>query len=598
MQASPLHADMLQCELMGPIPQNPSSYPASLKPPSRYAEVGVLLCLFVIIAEFFSTHRGVPLSQDIAALLISLLLLNLSLTKKLHFQELWKAQLFRIASTASVAFFLLWWSRWLGGARVAQTSPLFSQDRAYLQLGALLALLNFLSTQAQIRNWWKTINITPGRKVLGTYIIACLTGSAFLILPWVHQPGKTVQLIDAFFITVSAISVTGLSPIDVASYFTLPGLAAILLLIQLGGWGVVAISVALVILTRNRLSLSESQMGLELYDIPETGRFTQFLRNVMITTLGFETLGALAIYFSLPSDLDHRWFHSIFLSISAFCNAGFSSLEGNLENPLTLHARFPIGLLIVIGGIGFPVLFELKHALQKAKARAQNLRMGDLSIHVTLTLGITLALLIGGWIALNLTESLQINRKLQGWDQVGQTLFYSASARTAGFNVLPVDRLAFASQMILVFLMVIGGSPLSTAGGIKTTTAGIIAIAVWNFLRGRKWIEFRNREISPLALQKAVVIISLYTIIAFLALLALLITEQQDAWSLTFEIVSALSTTGLSVGATPSLSPPGKLIVSTLMLTGRIGLITVAVASLGRAEDQNHRYPLGKIYIG
>jgi len=565
---------------------------------STSATSGAFLSLLVIFAEFFSTHRGIPLSQDIATLLISVLLLSLSLSDQLNFQESWRAQLFRVTSAASIAFFLLWWSRWLGGARVAQTSPLFSQDRAYLQLGALLALLNFLSTQTQIRNWWKTIDITPGRKVLGTYIIACLAGSAFLILPWVHQPGKTIQLIDAFFITVSAISVTGLSPVDVASYFTLPGLAAILLLIQLGGWGVVAISVALVILTRNRLSLSDSQMGLELYDIPETGRFTQFLRNVMITTLGLETLGACAIYFSLPSGMDHRWFHALFLSISAFCNAGFSSIEGNLENPLTLYARFPIGILIIVGGIGFPVIFELKRALQKAKARTQNLHLRDLSIHITLTLGITLALLIGGWVALNLTESLQTHRSLQGWDQVGQTLFYSVSARTAGFNVLPVDRLAFASQMILVFLMVIGGSPLSTAGGIKTTTAGVIAIAVWNFLRGRKWIEFLNREISPLALQKAVVIISLYTLIAFFSLLALLVTEQKDAWSLTFEVVSALSTTGLSVGATSSLSPPGKLIISSLMLTGRIGLITVAVASLGRAEDQNYRYPLGKIYIG
>jgi trk system potassium uptake protein TrkH len=580
----------------------------------RYSELGIILSLLILIGEFFSTQRGVPITQDFAALFVSLLLLRQALRKDLRNPENWRTQLFRISTSVCISFYLLWWSRWAGGARVAQISPLASQERAYLQLGTLLAFLNFLSLQNQIRNWWRNLEVTPGRKILGMYLIACLAGSAFLILPWTHLPGKTVQLIDALFITVSALSVTGLSPLDIATHFTLPGLTAIVVMIQLGGWGVVAVSVALVMLTRARLSLSESQMGLELYDIPETGRFNDFLKKVMKTSLILEGMGAVAILTSLPLGTENAWFHALFLSISSFCNAGFSSLPANLENPITLFPRFPIGALILLGGIGFPILFEAHQAFchwkqereklkatsseRKQKGRTAAKPHRSFTTHFVLTLSVSTLLLFGGWFALSLTELLHEPKILQGWDLAGQALFYSISARTAGFNIIPVDQLAFSSQIILVFLMVIGGSPLSTAGGIKTTTAGVIVASVWNFLRGRNWIQFMNREISWVALQKSVTILTLYSCAAFLALLLMLVTEDLDAWALTFEIVSALSTTGLSVGATGALTVIGKLIVSALMLTGRIGLITVAVASLGRTKEQKFRYPVGRFYIG
>ncbi len=555
--------------------------------------VGPSLSLLLLVAELFSNRKGVPLIQDVGAIALSVALLYILYQDRRN-----SSRLRLIGTLAALSFFGLWWSRWLSGVGIAERSPHLAQDRAYLQLGSILACSIFLSVNPSLRKGWQKLDITPGRKILGAYLLACAVGTAFLILPWTHQAEQTVPLIDAFFISVSALSVTGLSPIDIATHFNTVGLIAILALIQIGGWGVVAVSVALATLTRNRLSISESQMGLELYDIPELGKFSNFLLRVMLLTFLLETLGAISIFCLLPSSVDNALFHSIFLAISAFCNAGFSSIPGNLENPITLGARFPIGILIVVGGIGFPILFEAgrkaAHFIRGPKPTAR-IRF---SPYFVLTVAISAALLMGGWASLILTERFNIAPALRGWDQWGQTLFYSISARTAGFNIIPVEQLAMGSQLILVLLMVIGGSPVSTAGGIKTTTAGVIGVAVWSFLRGDKFIHFLNREISPMALQKAVTIIGLYMTIAFFSLLVLLTTENLAPWNLTFEIVSALSTTGLSVGSTSSLQIPGKLIISALMLIGRIGLVTVALASMGRRDVNRYRYPIGHFYIG
>ncbi len=179
-----------------------------------------------------------------------------------------------------------------------------------------------------------------------------------------------------------------------------------------------------------------------------------------------------------------------------------------------------------------------------------------------------------------------------------EALFYSISARTAGFNLTTLDRYSLASQFIIVLLMVIGGSPLSTAGGIKTTTAGLILVSVWSYLRGRTLVQFRKREVSPLTLQKSISLVVIYAFLISVAVLLLILTENQEAWPLTFEVISALSTTGLSLGVTGQLSIFGKLLISAVMLTGRIGLITMILVGLGKSEEQRYRYPIGQFFAG
>jgi len=554
------------------------------------------LCLLILGAEFFSHLSGVPLVQDLGGVLLVISLIRLLLNQWGSLQKEGQddAVVLRIVGIlGTLLLWSLWFSRWRNGWDAGFTSPILSQDRAYVQLAAILSFVNFASVHPFLQAGWSILELTPGRKILGLYLVACIAGTAFLIMPWTHRPENPLSLIDALFITVSALSVTGLAPIDVGQEFTPLGLLTLLGLIQLGGLGIVVISALVASVTRKRLSLTDSQMGLELYDIPAMGGVSAFLKKVVITTIVLEAMGALAIYFTIPAEVEDRMFHSVFHSISAFCNAGFSSLPSNLENPLTRWARWPIAVLIVLGGIGFPVIFEV---LQRWKKK--HLSLLNASPHLILTLSISFGLLFVGATALFLTESARPEQLMGAMQRLEEGFFYSISARTAGFNLTPLVQFGVGSQLIIVLLMVVGGSPLSTAGGIKTTTAGLILVSVWSFLRGRTWVQFHRREVSPLTLQKSITVVVLYAVVVSIALLILIVTESQEAWPLTFEVISALSTTGLSLGVTSELTPFGKLLISGIMLTGRIGLVTMILVGLGKAEEQRYRYPVGHFFAG
>jgi trk system potassium uptake protein len=395
------------------------------------------------------------------------------------------------------------------------------------------------------------------------------------------------------FITVSALAVTGLSSVHFTETFSFFGQSIVLILIQIGGLGILALSIAFVALARKKLSIHHALMGSELYNTNQIGGLSTYLSKITVATLLIEFLGAVYIYLTLPAGIENRFFHSLFHSVSAFCNAGFSTLPDNLDIPGLVNLKGAICVLIILGGLGFPVFFEIFRFIRPSRIYRR------LSGHAWLVMTTTLILLFVGTILITVSEYPQSLRSLDSLlETIGNAFFYSVSSRTAGFNVTVVSSLSFVSQVIVACLMVIGGSPMSTAGGIKTTTLGVIVVSAWSSLKGRRWIEFRKSTIAQETLQKAVTIVILYFTALAAAVILLAMVENQPVWPLLFESVSALSTVGLTLGITTELTTAGKCIIIFLMLTGRVGLVSLAYLGLGRISEQKHQYAKDNYYVG
>ncbi len=494
----------------------------------------------------------------------------------------------------SVGFLGLRISRWTEGWQAGIELEGVLHFNNYFSASILFMGISWMLSLKKVQHRLRDLQYTSGRKLLFSYILLALMATIFLMLPFSLQPGKVLSLVDASFIVVSAISVTGLVPVNIAETLSLPGQFLILFLIQIGGLGIIMLSAALAAATFKKLSLAHSLVSKELYDIPDIGNMAQFLTKVFVLTLGIEFVGALLLFFSLPVEMNERLFHAIFHAVSAFCNAGFSSFPTNLENsPMGLGGMGVIGFLVVLGGLGFPVLIDLLQSLRNAKCYR------SLNANTRLTLWTVATLLFLGTAGIFLMESFSPVMGGKTWlNNLGTAIFYSVSARTAGFNHLPMNDLGMTSIVVLILLMVVGGSPLSTAGGLKTTTVGVLVAAAWSSLRGLQWTQFGNRMIANKTIMRALTGLVLYVLVSMTAILLLTVTERMDPWIIIFEVISAMSTVGLSLGATPELSSFGKMLVMFLMMAGRIGLVTFMYAGIGNRQSQRYRVPQDQFFIG
>jgi len=487
----------------------------------------------------------------------------------------------------------IWTFRWLHGWELASSYKDSLNFRVQLDLALLCAGLVEFMKWRPVEKIWARLELTPPRIGLFFYLGISFLGAWVLLLPFSLKTGATLSVVNSLFISVSAITVTGLSPINPGETFSIVGLCFLMLILHIGGIGIAFFSALVASVARQRLSLTQSKVGQELYSITDLGDVSQFLKKIFLFTLFAELLGWGLIYLGLPSDLEHRSFHALFHSVSAFCNAGFSSLPMGLEIPGLAFMKSIVATLIILGGIGFPVIFELL-----ARLRDRRLRNRPLSSGALLAVVMSAGLILVGFLAIFFTEV-----SVKGWSgfslaSFGHSLFASVTARTAGFNTLPVGDLALGSQFVLVLLMMVGASPISTGGGLKTTTVALLLIAVFNFFRGNTWIQFNGREISYYLLHKCIAIVFCYFLLLVFAVGFLASVEGADLWSAIFESVSALSTVGLSLGLTSQLGPLGKFALMFLMLAGRYGLVTIVFAGIGNMKEQRYRYPSGSLYVG
>ena len=441
-------------------------------------------------------------------------------------------------------------------------------------------------------NFW-----SPARLLAISFVCVIVVGAFVLKLPISTYGG--IKIVDAFFTSASAVCVTGLTVVDVPHYFTRFEQVIILILIQIGGLGIMTFAAFIIWFIRQRISLSE-RMTLEYSFVQGKGVFSlkDFISFIIKYTFLTELVGAVGFFFSFTKthELQDRIFFSIFHSISAFCNAGFSLYSNNFEGycnsvPVNLITCF----LVIFGGIGFIVVFELRNKLYYIlKRKKRKYRVRKFSLHTSIVLTTTLILIIGGATLIYVFEHASHNSTIT----VLESFFQSVSSRTAGFNTIDIGSLHSSTLLIIIFLMFIGGSPGSTAGGIKTATFAVLISIMMLGKNNFEDVTARKRTIPKSIVFQALVILLFALTVVFTSVLLLTIFEPHvQPIRLLFETTSAFGTVGLSTGITPGLMVSSKWVLIITMFVGRIGPLTI-FSILANREPRKYKYVEERIVVG
>jgi len=424
-----------------------------------------------------------------------------------------------------------------------------------------------------------------------------LIGAILLSLPFASQNGESIGFINAVFTAASATCVTGLVVVNTAAYWTLFGKVVIMILIQIGGLGVMTMTAMISFFIGKRISLKTRVFLMEERNVDELQGVVRLTKNILLFTFGVEFVGALL--FSTVFIKDYGVIKgigfSLFHAVSSFCNAGFDlvgdSMVNYVDNPIITLA---VCGLVVTGGIGYFVFWDIYES--------KNFHM--LTLHSKMVIIMTSVLLIGGAVIMYSLEHNNLGT-MGGLDmsaKINASIFQAVNPRTAGYYSVPLENLRMATVAITVVLMFIGGSPASTAGGIKTTTFAVLAVSFYSLVKGKRDFEVFGRRILPETTIKAAAILLISLLLVLAVSIMLAITEEASGYDyldILYETVSAFATVGLSRGLTPFLSNAGKIILSVVMFIGRVGPMTVAYAFLKQNKNiGNYTYPEGKIIIG
>lgn len=436
----------------------------------------------------------------------------------------------------------------------------------------------------------------PTRLVPIAFLLAILAGAALLALPISRAGPGGAPLLVALFTATSAVCVTGLAVVDTGTYWSGFGQAAILLLVQLGGLGIMTAATLLGLIVSNRLRLGQRLLAQAETRTMALGDVRAALRLILMVVVTVETgIAALLFvrfFFGYGASPGAAAWNGLFHAVSAFNNAGFGLRPDNLmsfhADPLIL---LPLIVAIVIGGIGFPVLYELKRELATPRSW---------SLHTKLTLTTYASLLVAG-MALTLAFEWGNPRTFGGMDAGARLLgglFHSVSSRTAGFNAVDIGAMRPETLLVTDALMLIGGGSGGTAGGIKVTTFVVLSLIVWAELLGERDAHAFRRRLSG-DIQRVALSVALLAIVAVgVGTLALLSLSTFELGPILFEAVSAFATVGLSTGITAQLPPGGQIVLIVLMFVGRVGTVTAAAALVLRSRQRPYRFPEERPIIG
>lgn len=480
----------------------------------------------------------------------------------------------------------------------------------HLVLLLLLSLLNL--SYGLVRLLGRRTN--PSLILAVSFLVIILVGTALLMLPRSTVDG--ISWVDSLFISTSAVCVTGLTSVDVASTFTPTGFVIIILLIQIGGLGVMTLTSFFAMFFMGNTSLYNQLVVRDMVNSNSLNSLLSTLVYILGFTLVIEGIGTLAIWGdirgTLGMDMQEELAFSAFHSISAFCNAGFSTLPGNLGNPLLMQGHNPfyiyISLLIILGGIGFPILVNLKDIIFRQLSRVGRFlhtrhwdrrRLYHLYyLNTRIVLIVTFLLLLTGMLGIALFEWNASFAGMSVADKWTQAFFNAVCPRTAGFSSVDLTGFGVQTLLIYLFLMWVGGGSQSTAGGIKVNAFAVVVLNLVAVLRGTERVEVYGRELSSDSIRRAnaTVVMSLGVLMLFIFVLSILEPEM-SLLTLTFECVSAISTVGSSLNATPLLGDCSKLLVSLLMFIGRVGLLTLMLGIVKQKKHTKYQYPSGQIII-
>lgn len=446
-----------------------------------------------------------------------------------------------------------------------------------------------------IRKKINELELNPPRVLALGFGILIFIGAILLNLPIASQNGKSIGFINALFTSASSVCVTGLVVVNTANYWTLFGKIVIISLIQMGGLGFMTMATLMALIIGKKITLKERLIIKEQLNQKTMSGLVNLTKYAILSTFAIEGIGAILLStrfiprYGLAKGI---WF-SIFHSISAFCNAGFDII-GNSIIPFAddLIVNLTISFLIIIGGLGFATYIDL----------SRNKKFKRLSLNSKLVITITIALIISGTVLIYVIEWDNPNTlaPLGIKDRILASFFQSVVTRTAGFNSVDISKLEDTTAFIMILLMFIGGSPGSTAGGIKTTTFGAVILTTIAVIKGHKDVEVYKKRISQEIIYRSLAIVSVGLFLVICVSMMLTITEDGTFLDLLFETTSAFATVGLSRGITPNLTTFGKIIITITMYFGRVGPLTMAFAFAKKQKDHSasYRYSEENIMVG
>ena len=476
-----------------------------------------------------------------------------------------------------------------------------------LLLIAGIVLLFFVEVSHILRFIYRR-GVNPALLFAGSFATLIVIGGFLLLLP--NATMTTIHPVDAFFTAASAVCVTGLPVVDNATTFTMTGHVILLMLIQTGGLGIMTFAGLIGFMVTGSVSL-QSQIALkDMLSSSRMNNVISFLSRVVIVTITFEAIGAFVIYGSLSDDLfvsqGQKIFFSVFHAVSAFCNAGMSTFTEGLYDPgIRYHygLHWVIGALVILGGMGFPVVFNIFTFVRikitnfvKRLLRDPQTETYTNILQATSKLALTTycILLFAGFVTFLIFEYNDSLRAHPTFFGKLTTSFFAGSVtpRTSGFNTVDIGLLSLPTVMVYLLLMWIGTSPGSTGGGIKTTVAAVAFLNMRAIVLGKERIEAFRTEITSASVKRAFAIILLSLLVLGISVLLLTIYDyEQGLFRLAFEVFSAFSTAGLTLGVTAELSVFGKLVMMATLFTGRIGALTLLFAFVTRATERPYRYP-------
>lgn len=482
-----------------------------------------------------------------------------------------------------------------------------------VRLLKLFLLANVLVQMLRLQQRLLARGGRPEWMLAGSFAMLILAGTLLLLLPKAGAvSGKPIRLVDALFTATSASSVTGLTVRDTGTEFSAFGQAIILMLFQAGGLGIMTFVAFLAVTSAESLPVPQMLAFRKMVGARTPATLGRQLWAIIAFTLGVEAVGAACLYFCLPPEQDPlaRAGWSVFHSVSAFCNAGFG-LSGDSLTALQGHpgVMLTVMALIILGGFGFLVVTDLL-GLQASRlplirqipwVRRYNQRVPVYRIPVQTRLSASVSVILiaaglaGFWI-------LEVGNVLEGKPLLTQfwiSAFQSVTARTAGFNTVPIDQLRPATLQLIIGLMVVGACPVSTGGGIKTVTFAVLLLALRCLITGRDRVEIYGRALPQRVLLAALAVAILYALVAALGLFGLVLCDpQMPLRSLLFEVISALSTVGLSTGITAQISPAGQLLLCVLMFIGRVGPLSLMLSVVRVGRPARYQYPEEDLVVG
>ena len=438
----------------------------------------------------------------------------------------------------------------------------------------------------------KKFKLSTTQIILLSFLVTILVGSGLLALPISSATGEAVPYLDALFMATTSTCVTGLVTLPTVSTWSIFGQIVILLLIQIGGLGIITIMSGIMLLLNRKMGIGDRLLIQDAFNLNTMSGLAKFVKNVLLgTLLTIEGIGAILYMLVFVPKLGARgiWI-SIFNSVSAFCNAGIDIIA---ENSLCDYATNPLinavtSALIILGGLGYIVWWDVLRVL-RSRSKKNRRVFRHLTLHSKIAITVTAGLILVGAILIFIFEyanPLTIG-EMSLLDKIQVSLFQSVTTRTAGFASVPQENLTNASSAVSIILMLVGGSPVGTAGGMKTVTLAVLVCSAFATIRNKKSATLFGRHISEESLKKAVAVAVSFVTICTVSTVLLMATSDASALDAVYEAVSATATVGLSRNLTPSLNTIGKLIIIVTMYLGRVGPISLAVALGSKNESQN-----------